>query len=120
MGKILVRKMATLSIRMERSEKQETAAIARRVLHAVDDYDHGRLDEADRLFDLLGEEPRINLRKLRKSPEGVDRLILAWQELKAEPDPRASAALDRLAPRGGRRTSPGCGSNRPPARGSTS
>ena len=82
MGKILVRKMATLSIRMERSEKQETASIARRVLHAVDDYDQGRLDEADRLFDLLGEEPRINLRKLRKSPEGVDRLIIAWQELK--------------------------------------
>ncbi len=66
MGKILVRKMATLSIRMERSEKQETAAMARRVLHAVDDYDQGRLDEADRLFDLLG---LINLRKLRKSPD---------------------------------------------------
>ena len=90
MGKILVRRMAVLSIRMERSEKQETAATARRVLHAVDDFDQSRLDEADRLLDLLGDEPRINLRKLRKSPEGVDRLIEAWGELKADltRDPR--------------------------------
>ncbi len=84
MGKILVSRMATLSVRMERAEKQETAAISRRVLHAVDDFDQNRLDEADRLLDLLGEEPRINLRKLRKSPEGVDRLIIAWQELRAD------------------------------------
>jgi hypothetical protein len=82
MGKILVHRMATLSVRMERSEKQETAATARRVLHAVDDFNQGRLDDADRLLDLLGEEPRINLRKLRKSPEGVDRMIVAWHELR--------------------------------------
>jgi hypothetical protein len=82
MGKILVRRMATLSVRMERAEKQETAATARRVLHAVDDFDRGRLDDADRLLDLLGEEPRVSLRTLRKSPEGVDRLIVAWHELR--------------------------------------
>jgi hypothetical protein len=91
LGEALVRKIATLSIRMERSATQETAAIARRVNHAPDDFDNERFDEAERLFDLLGEEPRINLRKLRKSPEGVDRLILAWQvlrdDLQREPRP---------------------------------
>jgi hypothetical protein len=83
-GKILVRKMATLSVRMERSEKQETAAIAIRVRHAVSEFDQGRLDEAEQLLDLLGDEPRIHHRKLMNSPEGVDRLILAWQELRAD------------------------------------
>ena len=81
-GKIMVRQMATLSVRMERSAKQEEAAIALRVRHAAEDFDQARLDEADRLLDLLGEEPRIHLRKLRGSPEGVERLIEAWQELR--------------------------------------
>src|ERR1700712_4563819 len=35
LGRILVRRMATLSVRMERSEAQESFAIARRVRHAA-------------------------------------------------------------------------------------
>ena len=82
-GKFLVRQMATLSIRMERSAEQESAAISARVLNAVEEFDQARFDEADRLLDLLGEEPRVHLRKLRKSPEGVERLIVAWRELRS-------------------------------------
>ena len=48
-GKALLRQMATLSVRMERSAKQESAAIALRVRHAAEDFDRERLDEADRL-----------------------------------------------------------------------
>jgi hypothetical protein len=84
LGKIMVRQMAMLSVRMERSGTQETVAIALRVRHAPDDFDQARLDEADRLLDLLGEEPRVQLRKLRTSPEGVERLILAWEELRGD------------------------------------
>jgi hypothetical protein len=76
--------MALLSVRMERGAKQETAAIAARVRHAADDFDEARFEEAERLFDGLADDPRINLRRLRKSPEGVDRLIVAWQELRAD------------------------------------
>ena len=84
LGQIMVGQMATLSVRMERGAKQESAAIATHVRHAGDAFDEARLDEADRLFDGLAEEPRINLRKLLKSPEGVDRLIIAWQGLRAD------------------------------------
>jgi hypothetical protein len=90
LGAALVRQMAVLSVRMERGAKQESAAIAARVRHAADDFDEARFDEAERLFDGLADDPRNNLRKLRKSPEGVDRLVVAWQELRADlaRDPR--------------------------------
>ena len=82
MGRIMVREMALLSVRMERGAAQESAAIARNVRHAIDDFDQARLDEAETLIDILGEDPRIHRRKLRNSPEGVERLFQAWQELR--------------------------------------
>jgi hypothetical protein len=84
LGAALIRQMAMLSVRMERGAKQESAAIAARVRHAADDFDEARFDEAERLFDGLADDPRVHLRKLRKSPEGVDRLVVAWQELRAD------------------------------------
>jgi hypothetical protein len=84
LGEALVRRMALLSVRMERGAEQESAALARRVRHAADDFDEARFEEAERLFDGLADDPRINLRKLRKSPEGIDRLVVAWQELRAD------------------------------------
>jgi hypothetical protein len=84
LGAALVRQMAVLSVRMERGARQESAAIAARVRHAADDFDEAHFDEAERLFDGLADDPRVNLRKLRKSPEGVDRMVVAWQELRAD------------------------------------
>jgi hypothetical protein len=83
-GKFLVGQMATLSVRTERAAKQEMVSIATRVRHAVEDFDQGRLDEADTLLELLGEQPRAHLRKLKRTPEGVERLIEAWHELRAD------------------------------------
>jgi len=83
-GAILIEKMATLSVRAERAVEHESAAIALKVRHAAEDFDEERIDRADDLFDKLGEDPRNNLRKLRKSPEGVDRLIEEWQDLRAD------------------------------------
>jgi len=84
-GSILIDRMATLSVRADRAAEQELAAIRMNVRHAVDDFDEERLDRADDLFDALalGEDPRKNLRKLRKMPEGVERLIESWQDLRA-------------------------------------
>jgi len=101
-GWVLLRRLATLSVLMENSTRHEIFARAKNVRHAVDDFDEARLDEADDLFDALSENPRRNLRKLRKSPEGVDRLIEAWTHLKAdlrlEPRPIWTAShLERAA-----------------------
>lgn len=82
MGQILIRRLALLSVRMERSADQEMEAVAARSRKAVDAFDRERLDEAERLFDALGEHPRMNLRLLMDSPEGVDRLMEAWQALR--------------------------------------
>jgi hypothetical protein len=84
MGAILVGQMASLSIRMERGAKQEFAAVAERVRHASDDFDAERLEHAQELLKAIGDDPRGNLRKLLKSPEGVNVLIEAWQDLRAD------------------------------------
>ena len=84
MGQFLVRQMAVLSVRMDHSAERESAAISEKVRHAVDDFDQGRLDEAQRLMEILGESPRIHLRKLLNSPEGIESLVDAWQDLKAD------------------------------------
>jgi hypothetical protein len=90
-GALMIRKLAVLSVRSERAAEQELAAIARNVRHAPDDFDEARVDEADRLFEALGEDPRKNLRKLKGSPEGVDRLIEAWGDLLVDLAHRAGA-----------------------------
>jgi hypothetical protein len=67
---------------MERAAEHEIAATAHRVRHAIENFDEERLDAADALFEKLADEPRSTLRKLRKSPEGVDRLVDAWTDLR--------------------------------------
>ena len=83
-GAILIAKMATLSRRMEKAAEQETARVAMRVRHAADDFDEERVDQAGELFGKLGDDPRITLRRLKKRPEGVERLVEAWADLKAD------------------------------------
>jgi hypothetical protein len=90
-GEDLIRRMATSSVQMELTTRHQFAATAMKVRHAADAFDEARFDEADDLYYALAENPRKNLRKLRKSPEGVDRLIEAWTYLRAdltrEPEP---------------------------------
>ena len=80
-GVALIRVMAAASVAMEKASKQLSAAQARSVRHACTDHDEAMHDEADVLFEGLDEEPRKNLRKLKRTPEGVDRLIEAWTDL---------------------------------------
>jgi hypothetical protein len=81
-GAMMVRKMATLSVRSERAAERELAAVAVKVRSAVEDFDQARLDQADAHFAALGDDPRANLRRLKKTPEGVDRLLDAWDDLR--------------------------------------
>jgi hypothetical protein len=97
-GVHLIRVMAAASVVMERATGQETAAIARRVRHACADHDEAMHAEADALFEGLEEDPRKNLRKLKRTPEGVDRLIEAWSDLAddVERDEPSGWAADQL------------------------
>ena len=83
-GAILVGQLATLSVRMERGARQEFAAVAERVRHAGDDFDAERVEKAEQLLKAIGDDPRGNLRKLLKSPEGVEVLLEAWQDLRID------------------------------------
>ena len=80
-GAVLIGQMATLSVRMERAAEHETAAIAHKVRHAADDFDDERFDKANALFEGLADDPRTILRKLRRMPEGVEKLVEAWTDL---------------------------------------
>jgi hypothetical protein len=82
MGAILVGQLAALSVRMERGVKQEFAAVAERARHASDNFDAERVARAELLLKSIGDDIRGNLKKLRKSPEGVDVLLEAWQDLR--------------------------------------
>ncbi len=85
-GSILVDRMAALAVRMDRCGRRESASIAERVRHAATDFDDRRADEADGCFARLVDPDRASdpgplLRKLRRTPEGLTRLIQGWVDL---------------------------------------
>ena len=84
MGAILVGQMAMLSVRMERGAAQELAAVASRVRNAASDFDDARYQLAEDLLHGLGENPRGNLRRLLKMPEGVELMFHSWNDLRSD------------------------------------
>ncbi len=84
LGKLLIGNLATFSVRMERGAVEELAMSASRVRHAVETFDYERIDRAEALFDTLPDDPRKHLRLLKRMPEGVDRLVEGWGELRGE------------------------------------
>jgi hypothetical protein len=84
MGVVLVHRLAMLLVRMEKGAKHASASSARRVRHAAEDFDEGRIDRAEDLLEGIAENPRRSLRKLRRMPEGVDLLVQEWGELRAD------------------------------------
>jgi hypothetical protein len=84
MGAILVSQMAMLSVRMERCAEQEIAAVASRVRNAASEFDEARYQRAEELLLGLGENPRGNLRRLLKMPEGVELMFQTWKDLRSD------------------------------------
>jgi hypothetical protein len=84
MGAILVGQMATLSVRMERGAEQSFAAVASRARNAASDFDDARYQRAEDLLLGLGENPRGNLRRLLKMPEGIELMIQSWNDLRSD------------------------------------
>ncbi len=100
LGEALVRRVALLSLRLDRCVEHESAAISAKVRHAGSDFDEARADEVDRLMEALGDAPAARRRKLLRMPEGVDRLIAGLLDLKSDltlARPRWGVAHARLA-----------------------
>ena len=80
----LVQRVAWLSLRLERSATNESAATSARVLTAEDDFDEDRVIEVDRLMDSLEDDPAGSVRRLGRTPEGIDRMVAAWLAIGAD------------------------------------
>ncbi len=83
-GVLLIEKMARFTLRSENAADHEIAETASRMRNAADAFDEARIEKADELFKGLADDPRGNHRKLKKRPEGVERLIDEWHELRAD------------------------------------
>ena len=74
LGRKLVRRAALLGVRLDRCERHANAVAARRERHAAANLRHARVEQADRMLDVIESSPRPYRRALLNSPEGVDRL----------------------------------------------
>ena len=84
LGQLMIPRLALLSVRMERAASRELLAAEGRARRAGDDFDEARHAEVDRLIGALADDPRAALRKLKKMPEGVIRLVEEWTDLRAD------------------------------------
>ena len=92
----LVRRVALLTARLDRCAANDASEAAARVLTAEGDFDEARLAEVDRLMLGLDHDPAGSVRLLRRTGEGVDRLVATWRALRAD---LACAAMDRWTER---------------------
>jgi hypothetical protein len=76
------RRVATMTVRVERGVRLETVTLADKIRRAVTDFDASRVDEASKLYDWITADPISNSRKLHQTIEGVDRMIRAFRGLK--------------------------------------
>jgi hypothetical protein len=83
---LLVQRVAMLSIRLERCVKQEAAKIGESMRGAASDFDDKRMAEVEKLIDWIASEPATNSRRLRRTPEGIERLIKGWLDLREDLD----------------------------------
>ena len=84
MGRYLVRRVARLTVRVDRCSSQELDAIAYRARHAEAEFDEARIAEVDSIIPMLAREPATMTRKLRSMPEGIDRMIAHLLDLREE------------------------------------
>ncbi|WP_435016785.1 hypothetical protein TA3x_004361 [Tundrisphaera sp. TA3] len=82
MGRILVRRIAVMSNRLDRCERHEAAMTARRVRDALKARDDARYAETDAIALNLANDPDITVRRLMRTPEGIDGLIECWHQLR--------------------------------------
>ena len=81
-GRRLVRRAAMLSVRLDRCVVREAAAISMNVRAAEADFDEARQVEVNDLYELLDDDPATAVRRLSRMPEGIDRMLGTWADLR--------------------------------------
>jgi hypothetical protein len=84
MGRYLVKRLARLTVRVERCSDHELAAIAYRADHAEAEFDEARIALVDETIAYIARDPATFSRRLRSMPEGVDRMIAILLDLREE------------------------------------
>ena len=86
LGAVLVKRVAMISVRLDRCVTREAAALSDRSEQAGDAFDEARMEEVQRLVNMLNDDPAGAVRKLRRMPEGVDRIIAGWTSIRQDLD----------------------------------
>ena len=84
MARQILKRAVLMTIRHDRSAANEAKAIAIRMREATARYNDARLAEVENYYSWIASEPVTNARRLRSSPEGIDRLIKSMEELKSD------------------------------------
>ena len=82
LGSILVHRVASASLQLERAAVQESNHVAERVRHARVAYGETMQAQAEALLDELAEHPATIARRLRRTPEGIEVALRTWLELR--------------------------------------
>jgi hypothetical protein len=80
----LLGRVALLFVRLDRSAKQEAKALTMKMRNATSDFEDARMAEADHLISWIAHEPVTNNRRLKRTPEGIKRLIIALEGLRSD------------------------------------
>jgi hypothetical protein len=80
----LVRRVALITVKLDRCSEHESKAIAYRMRRATAEFDDARLAEVEKAYSWLAHEPATHARRLRAMPEGVDKLIESLEGLKSD------------------------------------
>src|ERR1700677_3300477 len=83
-SRLLLRRFAYMSVRLERCERLDTAVYSKRVRHANEDFLDHRMTLVEALVLRLAYEPMTTARRLQNTPEGIDWLIGHWGELRGD------------------------------------
>ena len=83
-GQFVVLRAAMMSVRLERCVRHESAELTRGMLEAERAEADDRDEEVARLVASMTDDPAEAVRKLRRSPEGIDWMIRSWEGLKVD------------------------------------
>ena len=82
--RILARRAAFLSVRLDRCARYEVAALEEATRSAEADFDDRRQEEVEQCASRLADEPAASVRRLRRLPEGVGWMVETWSDLKRD------------------------------------
>jgi hypothetical protein len=83
-ARFMVGRAALLSVRLDRSAREEAARITADMLGAEGVEEDARAIEFERLTERFADHPAESARKLRRSEEGIDWLLLAWRNARRD------------------------------------